>query len=241
MDFSTDGMGRQPAPGPNTNRFAPAAGPAPVVEETKPKMARHSRGDKLWARIGLIVFLLCMVALVVALLLYIANNKPANEGKYVNTSEYQAVEVADGQTPTYYYGNVTDISAGYLVLSNPLVLTSAPSNQTVTVAALNCVSPNASDQLVINLGRVIYWDNLASTSPAAQAIHEQALQTGSCPSPASPDSTSQPGTSASVVPSNQSSSGSNQSSSSATNSPTSTPSSSQTAPTSTTPTTKTKP
>lgn len=195
MDFSLDGMGRQPAPGPNTNRFAPAGGPAPVVQEGKPKKAHHEHGrggGRLWARVGLTIFLLCMVALVVAVLLFIGNNKPANEGKYVNTSEFQAVEVSTGQTPTYYYGNITDISNGYLVLSNPLVLTSDPSSQTVTVATLNCVSPSAGNQLVINLSRVIAWNNLAASSPAGQAIHvEQTTQSGSCPSPTSSSTSSQ--------------------------------------------------
>lgn len=179
MDFSTHG--RQPAPGPNTNRFTSADERPTVSEPNKPR--RQSGGSRNpWIRAVLIIFLLCLVALVVALILVIGISKEASETRYVNTNDYQVVEVANPNAsgPSYYYGKITDAGFNYLVLSNASVLTSKLGDQNITVAPLACVSPNATSQIVFNRGQVILWDNLDPSSSAAQAVSQLASSNGVC-------------------------------------------------------------
>lgn len=183
MDFSNRG---QVPTQPNTNRFAPT-GQQPAVSQEQPKPTKSTRSPDragLWIKGVLLVFLVSMVILVAALLLFIAFGNQTHEGSYVNTSEYQAVEVANpgAKTPTYYYGKINSIDKQYLVLNQAFVLTSSASDSTVTVAPLSCVSANSASQLVFNRSQVILWNNLASNSSASEAIQQQANATGSCPS-----------------------------------------------------------
>lgn len=182
MDFST--RGHVPSQ-PNTNRFAPAGQqPTASDQDNQPnKSGNKTSRTTLWIRWALFLFLLCLLTLVVALLLFIAFGDWTHEGSYVNTSEYQAVEVTNtgANTPTYYYGNLTGIDNKYLVLSNAFVLTSGVSDTAVTVAPLSCVSANSASQLVINRAQVILWNNLNPNSTATQAIQQQAKASGSCP------------------------------------------------------------
>ncbi|MGH7238732.1 MAG: hypothetical protein ACREHG_01570 [Candidatus Saccharimonadales bacterium] len=183
MDFTT----RQPV-SPNTNRFAPAGEHAEPEKEVKnvPKTPKSGgiKHKQAWAQGVAMFFLLCLVALAVAVLLFIASNNRSHEAKYVNTKDYQAVEVASNNSqPTYYFGNIAVIDDNYLVLNNAYT-SSANTTGTNPVSAtpLACSSENGSSQLILNRAQVVLWDNLAPSSDAVKAIqlYNQTYPNGQC-------------------------------------------------------------
>jgi hypothetical protein len=131
------------------------------------------------------VFLLCLVILVVALLLFIGSGDRSHETKYVDTSSYQVVEVAsNNKQPARYFGNITAIADNYVVLDNAYAaVPSTSGTNPVSVLPLACTDVNGSSELVLNRSRIILWDNLAANSNASEAIKEFKANNpgGQCP------------------------------------------------------------
>lgn len=187
MDFTT----RQVIT-PSTNRFSGADEEKPPTDnknngdrQHKPEKFKHKTG---WIQAVLIFFLLCLLALIVALLLTLGFGKREDSSKYVNTGAYQAVAIANpgaGQ-PTYYFGNISYINNNYLVLNNAYTL--VPKASPARVTSLACADVNNTNQLVINREQVLLWDNLNSNSDVVKAIQlfNSDNPNGNCPAPAEP-------------------------------------------------------
>lgn len=130
-----------------------------------------------WGRWGSIGLLLCVVALVVALILLIAFNKTDSESKYVASDKYQAVFLTSGQV---YFGHLTNVTDKYLNLQDIYYLQSnsstqgsdsSSSNSNLTLVKLGCQQlHDPYDQMIINNQQVSFWENLQSGGQVAKAI-----------------------------------------------------------------------
>lgn len=218
MDFTT----RQPM-APSTDRFAPADKhhevEPPAVGGKKPEKPKKSgsKHKETLTKGVLMVFLLCIVILVAALLLFIGSGDRSHETRYVDTSSFQVVEVAGSNQPARYFGNITAIADNYIVLDNAYAaVSSTTGTNPVSVLPLACTDVNGSSELVLNRSRIILWDNLAANSNAGEAIKEFKANNpgGQCPSPQLPAETSTK-SGESTQPSGAKSGGSNSSASSA--------------------------
>lgn len=183
MDFTN--RGSQPTQ-PNTSRFAPVnnSDKAESKNEDRKDKTKRTSSNSPWVRAWLFFFLICTVILIVALLLLIGFTDRDNADKYVNTDDYQVVQVAASSQDTYYFGKISHIGGNYLVLDNPYTLTDNSNHAaTVGVTTLSCAEVSKSDQLVLNESRVAYWANLANDSDVTQAINlfNSTYQNGQCP------------------------------------------------------------
>src|SRR5450631_338941 len=98
MDFRSTNAGPQPA----HQQVATPGGPAPVRGSKQEGMTSK------WLRYGVVALLFGVTILVIALTVLTAlSNNGGSESKYVNTKDYQAVFLTNGQV---YFGNVSQIS-----------------------------------------------------------------------------------------------------------------------------------
>ncbi len=124
--------------------------------------------------------ILNLVVLVGALLLiglsafaFLAN-KPANEQKYVNNDQYQAVFLNNGQV---YFGKVDALNSRYIDLSDVYYLTQSATTGTqqassdYTLVKLGCQQIHyPDDQMLISRDQVTFWENLSKTGKVAKSI-----------------------------------------------------------------------
>lgn len=116
----------------------------------------------------LYVFLLAGIAV---LLISIAFIFGANsEAKYINTNDFQAVNVSGSESSSgdqIYYGKIKSLNSGYIVLDNVYYTTSSSS---VSVVPLVCQTGQPFDQLIISRNSVNWWENLQPTSKVSANI-----------------------------------------------------------------------
>jgi hypothetical protein len=149
-------------------------------EHNEPKKSR--KADKLetpqWYRWVSMALLVVVVLLVLSLVGLIATSKPANQGKYVDSSNLQAVFLNSGQV---YFGHVTSLNNNFFVLSNIYYLQSSNTNTNTTqqstdsnisLVKLGCELHRPYDQMVINSDQVTFWENLNKDGQVAQAVKQ---------------------------------------------------------------------
>src|ERR1035438_392539 len=147
MDFSVRG------------NHQPSGAPAESMDVAGPP--RHNKnksgGYNKWARIGGGVFLFCLTG-VVGVCIFLLHYANTDQFKYVNTSDFQAVDVSVGGSSSgdqIYFGQVKDINTNYLVLDDIYYIpatTSSTSN--ITLQPLVCQVDNPFNQMVIALSSV---------------------------------------------------------------------------------------
>ena len=151
-------------------------GPAPVHGQ-RPKR-RLSLGVK-FLRAEMFTVLLGVALLLVSVALYAGLASPAAESKQINTKQYQAVFLTNGQV---YFGKVTDLNSKYLVLNNVFYIenNSAASGSTTTTQSSNYTLRKLGttelhmpeDKMVVNRDTVTFWENLKDTSQVVTKINE---------------------------------------------------------------------
>ena len=128
----------------------------------------------------------------VALFLGIGNNTGTSQSKLVDTSKYQAVFLNGGATSgsvayTTYFGHVTKLAGSYVVLKDVYYLTTATSTDQKQAAnpqltKLGCQQLHSpTDQMVINMNQVAFWENLQDSGKVVQAIQQFQKQNPSGP------------------------------------------------------------
>jgi hypothetical protein len=115
--------------------------------------------------------------LAVSVIAYLVFAKPANtnQGKYVDTSKYQAVFLNGGQV---YFGKITTTNGKFVRLNDIYYLRVnqqvQPNGQTtngdVQLVKLGCELHGPQDQMVINADQVVFWENLKDDGQVAQAV-----------------------------------------------------------------------
>lgn len=125
--------------------------------------------------------LLGVALLLVAVALYAGLASPGAESKQINTKEYQAVFLTNGQV---YFGKVTDLNSKYLVLKNVFYIennssgsssssTTATPNSNYTLRKLGTTELHLpEDAMVVNRDTVTFWENLKDTSQVVTKINE---------------------------------------------------------------------
>lgn len=97
-----------------------------------------------------------------------------NELSYVNTAQYQAVFLTNGQV---YFGKVKDISKTYVDLQDIYYLNSQESTDSkqptsFTLVKLGCELHGPNDQMIINREQVTFWENLKDDRQVVKKIGE---------------------------------------------------------------------
>jgi len=170
MEFSQRGQHQNQPAG------APATTGAPSGKSKK-------SGGIGWMRLGTGALLLFSLVIVIALIISIFTSKSQAQSKYVNNSQYQAVFLNGGQV---YFGKIGTLNDKYLTLSDIYYLrvnqtvqpnqTNSNSSNDVSLVKLGCELHGPQDQMVINQGQVIFWENLKGDGQVTKAITEYKKQ-----------------------------------------------------------------
>lgn len=128
-----------------------------------------------WLRATSIALLISLTVVVAGLvtLLYVGN---PHEYRYVNTSKFQAVFLANDQV---YFGKIKALTSQYVDLEDVFYLnnqssqtsgtnSTAPTN--LALVKLGCEVHGPDDQMVINRTQVEFWENLSNSGQVVKAI-----------------------------------------------------------------------
>lgn len=138
---------------------------------------RLSWGIK-FMRIEVFTVLLGVALLLVAVALYAGLASPGSESKEINSKEYQAVFLSNGQV---YFGKITDLNNKYLVLKSIFYIennnnssnTTQTQNSNYTLRKLGTTELHApQDKMVINRDTITFWENLKDSSQVVTKINE---------------------------------------------------------------------
>lgn len=162
---------------PNNSRPGPVS-PAPVAPERKEvKLGRFGRaGGPQWLRVLSVVLLVGIAVLLIGITLAFTRGSNDNESKFINTSDYQAVFLNNGQV---YFGNIQDLNDNYVRMTNIYYLTqnssssSSSSSNNYSLVKLGCQQiHDPLDEMVINRSQVTFWENLNSNGKVVSSIKQ---------------------------------------------------------------------
>ncbi len=173
MDFRqiTQPAGSRPA--------APATPTQSPPERQESKQNTMNKGKFNWLQIfnGLLLIGIALLIGLVALAITRVTN--SNEGKFVDTSKYQAVFLNNGQV---YFGNITSLNNQYVRMSNIYYLTQSASSTSSTnssssnnysLVKLGCQQiHDPYDAMVINRDQITFWENLQDGGKVASSIKQ---------------------------------------------------------------------
>ena len=152
--------------------------PAPQAHQAVGKRKRIDWEGRT-VRIEIFILLVGCALLLAAVSLYLGFSGNLNaESKQVNSSEYQAVFLNNGQV---YFGKLDSVNGSFFVLKNVYYLqspstsssSSSTANNTYTLEKLGVNELHApEDQMVINRSQVTFWENLKSSGKVVQAIQQ---------------------------------------------------------------------
>lgn len=137
---------------------------------------RLSLGLK-FMRIEIFTVLLGIALLLVAIALYAGLSSPGAESKQINSKQYQAVFLTNGQV---YFGRITDLNNNYLVLKNVFYIENNSSSSTTTTQNSNYTLRKLGttelhmpeDKMIVNRETVTFWENLKDSSQVVTKIGE---------------------------------------------------------------------
>ena len=161
------------------NRTETAAETAGVNVAKVAKPGKSPRGP-LWVSILTTIVLVGAALLVVLAAVSFLRNSASREDSYVNTKQYQAVFLSNGQV---YFGKVGALNSRYINMKDVFYLTqnSATTTGTNTTAAssdytlvkLGCQQIHyPDDQMLINRDQVTFWENLSDNGKVVKSIKE---------------------------------------------------------------------
>jgi hypothetical protein len=158
----------------NRNSQQPAV-PRPEGSTVGASAGKKNKKLKI-ATAGLVSLLFAGTILVVALvLLFSVGSNNANPGKYVNNKDLQAVFLNNGQV---YFGNIKTINSKYIDLTNIYYLrtdststtAAASSANNISLVKLGCELHGPTDEMLINVQQLTFWENLKGDGQVAKAI-----------------------------------------------------------------------
>ena len=128
-------------------------------------------------RVEMFTVLLGVALLLVAVALYAGLSSPGAESKQINTKQYQAVFLTNGQV---YFGKITDLNNKYLVLKNVFYIENNSASSTTTTQNSNYTLRKLGttelhlpeDMMVVNRETVTFWENLKDTGQVVTKIGE---------------------------------------------------------------------
>lgn len=147
----------------------PAAPSAPTgSRETNSRRAR----DTKWFNVLNIIVLIGVAVLVALVALVFTRGGVANEAKYVDSDQYQAVFLNNGQV---YFGHVQSLNPQYVRMTDIYYLTQngSSSNSNYSLVKLGCQQiHDPLDQMVINRDQVTFWENLNDSGKVVSSIKQ---------------------------------------------------------------------
>ncbi len=186
------------------------AAPQPANYAQPPHNGRRKHID--WAartvRLELFTVIVGSALLLAAVALYLGfSGSGTAESKQVDTNKYQAVFLNGGATSgavayTTYFGHITTLNNGYVILKNVYYLTTSQSgtnDQQVNpqLTKLGCQQLHSPyDEMVINRNQVAFWENLQDNGKVVQAINQFKQQNPNGPNCNATSNSSQSSTSA---------------------------------------------
>jgi hypothetical protein len=155
------------------NRNSQTTAPRPAGEGSAPVTGKKGKKIRL-AKAGFVSLLFAGTILVVALVLLVSLGD-TNANKYVNSKQLQAVFLNNGQV---YFGNIKSLNSKYIDLTNIYYLrtdsssttTTATSGNNISLVKLGCELHGPTDQMIINVQQLTFWENLKSDGQVAKAI-----------------------------------------------------------------------
>lgn len=175
MEWNSRG-GNSPQNSAQTNTASPASPAAAHKPANTSGKNKSSDSGKNW-RVASVVLLFTITLLFVALIAYLAIVKPSSndQGKYVDTSKYQAVFLNGGQV---YFGKISNINNTYTTLDDIYYLRVnqqvQPNGQTtqgdVQLVKLGCELHGPQNQMIINSDQIVFWENLKDDGQVAKAV-----------------------------------------------------------------------
>jgi hypothetical protein len=174
MQFMSKG-GRTAAPNTQVN----AAAGHPHVQHPGGRR-KHVDWVARTVRFELFIVVVGSALLLAAVALWIGTgNYKSAEAKEVNTAQYQAVFLANGQV---YFGKLTDVNNKFMVLNDVFYIenqSSGDNNQNssastnYTLRKLGATELHApEDKMVINQEQVTFWENLKDSGKVVTKIKE---------------------------------------------------------------------
>jgi len=140
----------------------------------------------MWVR-TIVLVLFAIVAVLVIWTLVSWNSSAKSESSAVDTSEYQAVFLTNGQV---YFGKLKVVTPNYLKLTDIYYLqVQSSSNGTTSASQLAATSGSSTgnnvqlvklgnelqgpaDMMAVNREQVLFWENLKPTGKVTQAINK---------------------------------------------------------------------
>jgi hypothetical protein len=174
MDFSSR-VGQARPQQPVAHAAAPtAASQGGSAGHTPSK--RKVIGGPRWFRVTVVVLIACIAILAIAIAFSFYVNG-SGESQYVDSNQYQAVFLNNGQV---YFGKVKNLNDHYFNLTNifylstqqaqPATAGKAASSNKFSLVKLGCELHGPEDQMLINSGQVTFWENLRNNGQVVQAI-----------------------------------------------------------------------
>ncbi len=133
-------------------------------------------------RISAFIVIVGAALIVASLAVWLWSSGPLGESSQINSSEYQAVFLTNGQV---YFGKINALNHDYLTLSSVFYLQSNSStsstsnpqsstkNNNLTLVKLGVSELHApEDKMVINQSQVSFWENMKDSSKVVSAIKQ---------------------------------------------------------------------
>ncbi|MCA9332430.1 hypothetical protein KDA00_01005 [Candidatus Saccharibacteria bacterium] len=176
MEWNNRG-GNAPQNSAQTNTSGSPAAHKPAMA-TKPAGKSSNDDGKNW-RVASVALLFTITLLIVAVIAYLAIFKPSsnNQGKYVDTTKYQAVFLNGGQV---YFGKITTTNSNFMKLNDIYYLrvnqqvqpNGQTANSDVQLVKLGCELHGPQDQMIINSDQIVFWENLKDDGQVAKAVEK---------------------------------------------------------------------
>lgn len=151
----------------------------PPSPSGKKGLGLRKRGDWIGLRYMFVILVTAVVLLVLTVTVFLAlsGNDNANESKYVNEKQYQAVFLNNGQV---YFGKIATFGGKVVVLNDVFYIEAQntqqqqqQNNNNYTLRKLGASELHApNDQMVINREQVTFWENIKDDSRVVQAIKQ---------------------------------------------------------------------
>jgi hypothetical protein len=143
---------------------------------TVPSMKR-SKSTNSTVRMGVIALSVIVILVIGFYGIKMINHNEVMKG--VNSSEYQAVFLTNGQA---YFGKITDINGNYLTIKNIYYLqagqtaqpkdTASTSSTPLSLVKLGSEIHGPEDQMNIARSQILFYENLKNNSQVVQAIQK---------------------------------------------------------------------
>jgi hypothetical protein len=136
--------------------------------------------------LGVTLLILVMVGLFWSWWLF-GRNIPFNENKNVNTAEYQAVFLTNGQV---YFGKLANLNNRYVTITDVYYLQVQQNSSSSLQGASSATSPSSQvslvklgnelhgpqDEMYISSQQMLFWENLKDSGKVVQAIDKYQSQ-----------------------------------------------------------------